>query len=209
MDEGQQKSIEFGNWLFSGHCQFIAGAKRIEDLLDETVNEVAFAGLSNVGKSSLINALTGRKTLVRTSNTPGQTNQLNFFSLRDKLILVDLPGYGYAKVSKKDRNEWKGLIRDYLMSRTTLKKLCLLIDSRRGLKESDRDIMYLLDDIALSYQLVLTKADKTKKTDVDKIISDIKSVAINHTALLPEVFVTSSREKEGIESLRADLARLI
>jgi GTP-binding protein len=206
MTEKEQAELEKGKWLFSGNCDFKIGATKLEHIQESDINEVAFAGLSNVGKSSLVNSLTGRKTLARTSNTPGRTTQLNFFLLRDQLTLVDLPGYGYAMASKRDIHGWTTLTKQYLKGRPNLRRVCLLIDSRRGIKQSDREIMDLLDDSAVTYQLILTKIDKVKKLDVEKIISDIKAEAHKHIALHPDVIPTSSRDNIGIDILRAELA---
>lgn len=201
--------MEKGRLLFAGECEFKIGAVDYDQIPESKFPEVAFCGLSNVGKSSLINSLTGRKTLARISNTPGRTKQLNFFLLKETLMLVDLPGYGYAKASKREIASWNKLITDYLKGRENLKRVCLLIDSRRGLKESDRDVMRLLDDCAVTYQIILTKTDKSKKNDVEKIISAIKAVSVNHTALHPEVISTSSVKKDGIDDLKAQLATFI
>lgn len=198
--------IPTGNWLFSGSCDFKIGATQIEHIPDWPYPEVAFAGLSNVGKSSLINALTGRKTLAKTSQTPGRTRQLNFFLLREKLVLVDLPGYGYARASKKDIAGWTSLTLKYLKGRPNLQRVCLLVDARRGVKDSDREIMDILDESAVNYQIILTKIDKVKKNDVEKIISAIKAEAHKHSALHPEVVPTSSEDNLGIEDVRAILA---
>lgn len=203
------EEIEKGRWLFSGECEFKAGATTLEAIPDSDVREIAFAGLSNVGKSSIINALTGRTTLAKTSQTPGRTRQLNFFLLRENLTLVDLPGYGYAKASKSDIKKWTKLTVQYLKGRPNLQRVCLLIDSRRGVKDSDREIMDLLDESAVNYQIVLTKTDKVKKSDVEKIISAIKAESYKHTALHPEVIATSSRDNIGIDILRAELAKFI
>jgi GTP-binding protein len=200
------EDLERGRWLFAGNCEFKIGATKRDHIPDSDVPEVAFAGLSNVGKSSLINALTNRNTLAKTSNTPGRTRQLNFFLLREHLTLVDLPGYGYARASKIDIAGWTGLTRQYLRGRPNLRRVCVLIDSRRGLKEDDRKIMDLLDEAAVTYQIILTKTDKTKKTDVEKIISDIKAEAHKHIALHPDVISTSSHDNIGIDLLRAELA---
>jgi GTP-binding protein len=198
-----------GKMLFSGNCEFKIGATEIGHIPDSDIPEVAFSGLSNVGKSSLINALTGRNSLARTSQTPGRTRQLNFFLLRDMLTLVDLPGYGYAKASKTDIAGWTSLTRQFLKGRPNLKRVCVLIDARRGVKDSDRKVMDLLDDAAVTYQIVLTKSDKVKKLDVDKIISDIKAEAHKHIALHPDVIATSSHDAIGIDILRAELASFI
>jgi GTP-binding protein len=162
--------------------------------------EIAFAGRSNVGKSSLINALTGRKALARTSNTPGRTQQLNFFNLGDRLTLVDMPGYGFAKVSKTQKAEWHALIHDYLRGRAPLRCVLLLIDSRHGLKDVDNEILEMLDKAAVSYRIILTKSDKAD--DLDKIVDDIKVAMKKRTAAYPEISVTSSEKNIGIEELR-------
>lgn len=206
--EYTEEQIEQANLLFRGECVFIAGSTAIANLPDNQLPEIAFAGASNVGKSSIVNALTHRKTLVRTSQNPGHTKQLNFFKLRNDLVLVDLPGYGYAKASKASIEQWTGLTRDYLRGRQNLKRICLLIDSRRNLKPGDIEIMKLMDEAAVVYQIILTKVDQVKKTDVDKIISAIKTSAKKHTAMHPEIIATSSREGVGIEALRAELASL-
>ncbi|MDA0781141.1 MAG: ribosome biogenesis GTP-binding protein YihA/YsxC [Rickettsiales bacterium] len=206
MNENEDLDIEKGKWLFSGQCDFKIGATELSHIPESDISEVAFAGLSNVGKSSLINAITGRTTLARTSVTPGRTRQLNFFLLRDCLTLVDLPGYGYAKASKKDIKGWTDLTKKYLKGRPNLARVMLLVDSRRGLKDSDRSIMDLLDESAVNYQIILTKSDKVKKLDVEKIISDIKAEAHKHIALHPEVITTSSRKNIGIDTIRAIIA---
>ncbi len=206
--EYTEEQIAEANHLFKGECNFIAGSTAIANLPNNSLPEIAFAGASNVGKSSIINALTSRRTLVRTSQNPGHTKQLNFFKLREALVLVDLPGYGYAKASKASIAEWTGFTRDYLRGRQNLKRICLLIDSRRDLKPGDIEIMNLMDEAAVVYQIIMTKVDQVKKTDVDKIISAIKASAKKHTAMHPEIIATSSREGVGIETLRAELAML-
>jgi GTP-binding protein len=198
--------LEKGKWLFSGECEFKIGATKLEHIPESGFPEVAFAGLSNVGKSSLINALTNRNTLARTSQTPGRTRQLNFFLLREQLTLVDLPGYGYAKASKGDIKGWNYLTKKYLKGRPNLQRVCILIDARRGVKDSDRQIMDLLDESAVNYQIILTKIDKVKKSDVEKIISDIKAEAHRHIALHPVVLPTSSQKGTGIDIVKAELA---
>lgn len=178
------------------------------DLPTGNLPEIAFAGRSNVGKSSLLNALTGHKALARTSNTPGRTRELNFFDLGGRLMLVDLPGYGYARVSKTEVAAWTSLVRDYLRGRVELTRLCLLIDSRHGLKKSDVEIMNMLDSSAVSYLVVLTKADKPKKGALKTLIEKTESVLKTHAAANPNVIATSSREGAGIEILRAYLQSL-
>ncbi|MCY4065501.1 MAG: ribosome biogenesis GTP-binding protein YihA/YsxC, partial [Rhodospirillaceae bacterium] len=158
--------LEAGRLLFAQECSFVAGVVQVGGLPPDALPEVAFAGRSNVGKSSLINALTNRKALARTSNTPGRTQQINFFDLGGRLCLVDLPGYGYARASKDKVRRWNALIRDYLRGRASLRRVCLLIDARRGLTPGDREIMGLLDASAVSYQIVLTKSDKLHESEL-------------------------------------------
>jgi GTP-binding protein len=168
--------------------------------------EIAFAGRSNVGKSSLVNALTGRNTLARTSNTPGRTRQLNFFNLAGELMLVDLPGYGYADASKVAIERWTGLVRRYLRSRASLRRVCLLIDSRHGIKEPDRPMLQMLDQAGISYQLILTKTDKLRSTELAATAERVALELATHAAAHPEIHVTSAEKKHGIEVLRATLA---
>ncbi len=186
--------------VFSGACDFIAGAALPEQVPPVTLPEIAFAGRSNVGKSSLINALTGRKKLARTSRTPGRTQQLNFFSIGGTFVLVDMPGYGYAQVSKGQKEAWENLIHDYLRRRETLRCVFVLVDARHGLKDSDRDFMTLLYESAMPYRLALTKADKA---EVDRhVLGEIKAALKQHTAAYPEPLVTSAHDGAGIEELR-------
>lgn len=175
-------------------------------LPDPVLPEVAFAGRSNVGKSSLINALTGRKTLVRTSNTPGRTREINFFEFEDRLRLVDMPGYGYAKAPKPMVEGWTRLIQDYLRGRAVLRRLCLLIDSRHGLKAADARLMGILDKAGVSYRMVLTKADKPAAGHLKRVTNAMTEALKAHPAAAPEPLVTSSRKGHGIPELRADLA---
>jgi GTP-binding protein len=192
--------------LFAGPCDFTAGATKIEQLPPARLPEIAFAGRSNVGKSSLVNALTGRATLARTSNTPGRTQQINFFDLGGKLMLVDLPGYGYARVSKEKVGAWNRTIEAYLKGRQTLRRVCLLLDARHEIKASDIEAMKMLDSAALSYQAVLTKADKVKPGALAALKGEIADVLAKHPAAHPEILVTSALGGEGIPELRAALA---
>lgn len=200
--------IEAGRLLFAGPCDFVMGAARANQLPDGELPEVAFAGRSNVGKSSLVNALTGRKTLARVSNTPGRTQQVNFFLLSQKLMLVDLPGYGYAAAPKAHVDAWTGLIEDYLRGRRQLKRVCLLIDGRHGIKEADRRAMEVLDQSAVIYQVILTKADKMTPTALKGIIEATKAEMVKHTAAHPDLLVTSAEQKQGLEAVRAEIAAL-
>ena len=208
MQEFTKQELEEARKLFTGPCDFVLGVAGLEQLPTADRNEVAFAGRSNVGKSSLINALTGRGTLARTSNTPGRTQQLNYFDLGGALYLVDMPGYGYAKVSKRQREEWNALIFDYLRGRPTLRCVYILIDGRHGLKESDEELMTMLDDAAVSYQIILTKCDKSKKKELEKIESDLRASLAKHVAAHPEFLRTSSIKNDGIADVRATITAL-
>ena len=206
--EGQlAKDIEAGRLLFAGQCDFIAAANNMRALPPVTLPEICFAGRSNVGKSSLVNALTGRRMLARTSQTPGRTRQLIFFNLASRLQLVDLPGYGYASAPKTDIKAWTNLTRRYLAGRPSLQRVFLLIDSRRGIGPADRDIMNLLDETAVSWAVVMTKADKQKAHPLSIICKETEEKISKHVAAYPELFVTSSESGVGIETLRAHLAR--
>ena len=204
----QAARIETGRLLFAKECQFVAGAATLDMLPDLPLNEIAFSGRSNVGKSSLVNALTNRNTLARTSNTPGRTQQINFFELGDRLSLVDLPGHGYAKVSKEKVAAWTKLVNTYLQGRPKLRRVCLLVDSRHGFKESDREVMSMLDKAAVNYQVVLTKIDKANKEELKTVVEKIQKELAKRPAAHPEVFLTSSMKGLGIEELRAELASL-
>lgn len=203
--ERSPAEIEAARKLFAGPCDFIAGASSPESLPPVALPEIAFAGRSNVGKSSLVNALTGRRTLARVSATPGRTRQINFFDLSHTLCLVDLPGYGFAQVSRSTKETWQDLASAYLRGRPTLKRVCLLIDARHGVKESDRETMKNLDSAAAPYQLVLTKADRLKAADIDKAVEAAAAIARKHGAAHPEVLATSSETGYGIPELRAEI----
>jgi GTP-binding protein len=200
------EAVELGRRLFAREVRFVAGAAEPAALPPEGLPEIAFAGRSNVGKSSLVNALTGRNTLARTSNTPGRTRQLNFFALAGELMLVDLPGYGYAEASKAAIERWTGLVRRYLRSRASLRRVCLLIDSRHGIKEPDRPILEMLDQAGISYQLILTKTDKPSSSELAATVERVAAELATHAAAHPEIHLTSAEKRRGIEALRATLA---
>lgn len=203
--EYTEAALERGRWLFTQECTFVRGVPTLADLPDISLPEVAFAGRSNVGKSSLINALTQRLTLARTSNTPGRTQQLNYFDLGKQVFLVDMPGYGYAKVSKSMVAAWTSLMKTYLQGRSSLERVYLLIDARVGLKESDEEMMTLMDKAPVSYQIVLTKVDKVSKIILEGLIQDITARLGKHGAAHPAIISTSSRENYGIAELRAEI----
>ena len=206
-DDGAE-AVEAGRVLFAQDCRFVIAVAGLNQLPSGTLPEVAFAGRSNVGKSSLVNALTGRTTLARTSNTPGRTQQLIFFDLGGRLMLVDLPGYGYAKVSKSVVEAWNRLLRAYLKGRVGLRRALVLVDSRHGLKPSDREVMTLLDDAAVPYQVVLTKVDKITQPAMTATVAETEAVLKRHPAAYPAVRTTSARSGLGIAELRAELAKL-
>jgi GTP-binding protein len=201
-------ALEAGRVLFAQECEFIRGAANLDAIPETTLPEVAFVGRSNVGKSSLINALTGRNTLARVSNTPGRTREINFFTLGRRLMLADLPGYGYAKVSRTDSERWTELIFAYLRARPTLRRTILLIDSRRGPMPQDVEVMDLLDRSAVSYQLVLTKVDKLKPGELAAVHAQTDAEARRHGAAHPELIATSAEKGDGIPALRAALTTL-
>jgi GTP-binding protein len=198
---------KFSNWLFMQECKFIAGAKNKFAIPELPNPEFAFAGCSNVGKSSIINALTNRLKLAKTSNTPGATRQINFFSIGNRITLVDLPGYGYAKVSKKELDNWSKLILNYIKNRNNLQKLFLLIDSRRIIKETDEILMNILDEVGLLYQIILTKIDKLSQIELEKTIEFIKESTKKHPALHPDIISISAKKKINIEKLRIEITK--
>lgn len=202
------EATEAGRVLFAGECRFVYAAQRIDQLPPPGLPEVAFAGRSNVGKSSLVNALTGRKALARASNTPGRTRQLNFFDLGGRLTLVDMPGYGYAQAAKEIKADWQNLMFDFLRGRPTLRRVVLLLDSRIEIKASDLAVMELLDRAAVTYQLVLTKADGTRPDALARKQQLVAALARKHPAAFPAVLTTSSETGEGMDALRAELAQL-
>ena len=207
-DSDFEVMIEAGRILFAGPCDFVMGAAKEEHLPATELAEIAFAGRSNVGKSSLINALTGRKTLARTSSTPGRTREVNFFDLGSKLMIADLPGYGYARASKSAIANWTKLIERYLKGRRPLRRVCLLIDTRHGLKDSDRTTMKLMDAAAVVYQIVLTKSDKVGDGPCARLVAEIQAELAGHGAAHPNIFTTSALNGIGIVELRAELASL-
>lgn len=199
---------EYAQWLFKQTCTFVRGVTALDQLPDFNMPEIAFAGRSNVGKSSLINAIMGRKDVARTSNTPGRTQQLNFFNVQDIFYLVDMPGYGYAEAPKKLVQQWQKLIKVYLLGRPTLERVYVLIDSRHGLKENDIEFMKMLDQTAVSYQIILTKSDKIGKNSLIEVFEKTTKELINHGAAHPTVLMTSSEKNEGIEQVRLEIANL-
>ncbi len=203
-DLADEEIAERARKLFAGPIEFLKSAPSLQFLPDPETPEVAFAGRSNVGKSSLLNALTNRKGLARTSNTPGRTQELNFFDVGTplKLRLVDMPGYGFAEAPKDLVRRWRHLVNDYLRGRTVLKRALVLVDARHGLKPPDRDMMDMLDTAAVNYQLVLTKADKVKPAELARIVEQTAEEARKHPAAHPTIFTTSSETGSGIAGLR-------
>ena len=207
--EFSDEDKEIGRKLFLGDCQFIKSCVSLDTLPSQNINEVAFFGRSNVGKSSLINSLTNKKKLAKFSKTPGRTRQLNFFKIENKfysLNFVDLPGYGFAKTSKTEQREWRNLIFDYICSRQNLRTILLLIDSRRELTKEDNKMIEFFESKGLGWTCVITKADKIKKLEVSSKLINLKNALKNNIALYPHVFCTSSEKKTGLEELRAYIA---
>jgi len=200
---------EAGRLLFAGQVDFVKGVVAMPGLPPADRLEVCFAGRSNVGKSSLINALTGRKSLARASNTPGRTQEINYFALGDSRYLVDLPGYGYAEAPVAIVAKWQALLRAYLAGRQTLRRAFVLIDTRHGVKAVDEEILTLLDRSAVAFQVVMTKADKVLAAERDANIAQVQAALAKHVAAYPEVIVTSSEKGDGIETLRAVIATLV
>ncbi len=201
----QQRREDSAARLFSGRVEFLLSAPQLKFLPDPTVPEIAFCGRSNVGKSSLLNALTGRKAIARASVTPGRTQELNFFEVGDptQFRLVDMPGYGFAKAPVKVVERWKNLVKSYLRGRQVLARTLVLIDSRHGLKDVDRDMMKMLDEAAVGYRIVLTKTDKVKASDLERVANKVADEARKHPAAYPELHLTSSEKGMGIAALRA------
>lgn len=208
MSEDDAEALEAGRLLFAGPITFERGVTSMSTLPPSDVPEVAFAGRSNVGKSSLINALTGRNKLARASTEPGRTRELNFFRVGDMLRIVDLPGYGYAKAPKTDIARWTALTNDYLRGRQALKRVVLLIDARHGAKPHDKDVMDALDKAAVNYQIVLTKCDKIKPTEVEETKTATDAILVKRPAAHPVVIATSAETSLGIDVLRAEIAAL-
>lgn len=200
---------EAGRLIFAREAEFIWASTAVANLPPMKGLEIAFAGRSNVGKSSLVNALTGRKTLARVSHTPGRTQQLNFFDVGGAFTLVDMPGYGFAAVSKEKVFGWTRLIRDYLRGRANLARVFVLIDSRHGLKDLDLQVLDLLDVSAVSYQIILTKADAPKQDELAETLAQTQAAIARRPAAFPTVIVTSSRDRLGVEEMRAGVARLL
>ena len=206
--EPEDEAREAGRLLFAGPVTFVKGVVAMSGLPPADRLEVCFAGRSNVGKSSLINALTGRKTLARASNTPGRTQEINYFALGEQRYLVDLPGYGYAEAPVAVVAKWQALLKQYLSGRVTLRRAFVLIDARHGVKAVDEEILKLLDRSAVTFQAVLTKVDKINRIERDAVIEQMKAALGKHPAAYPEIIVTSSEKGEGIETLRALIATM-
>jgi len=208
MPEFSPEQIEAGRVLFARSVTFMLSVVKLQTLPEASLPEICFAGRSNVGKSSLINALTNQKDLARASNTPGRTRELNYFNVDDRLRIVDLPGYGYARASKTDIANWTQLTRQFLAGRAPLRRVFLLIDSRHGLKDSDTELMSMLDETAVPYQIVLTKVDKIKAQEQAKVLARTLESIKKRPAAYPTVIESSSVKKNGLDILRAEIATL-
>ena len=206
--EQETEALEKGRILFAGDTDFVKGVVAMDGLPPADRTEVCFAGRSNVGKSTLINALTGRKALARASNTPGRTQEINYFTCGPELFLVDLPGYGFANAPVKVVEKWQRLLKSYLSGRQTLRRAFVLVDARHGVKKVDQEIMALLDSAAVTFQVVMTKIDKIKPHELDKILDQVRDALTKHPAAYPELVVTSSEKGTGVDTLRAIIADL-
>ncbi len=206
--EYSEAALEDGRLLFARDINFMLSVVSLDKLPPAALPEVCFAGRSNVGKSSLINAVTGRKGLARASNTPGRTRELNYFNIDDRLHVVDLPGYGYARASKTDIARWTKLTRAFLRGRANLRRVFVLIDSRHGLKPNDFELFDMLDEAAVTYQIILTKTDKLKKGELAKVLTKTQTSIAKRPAAFPVIISTSSEKKTGIDLLRAEIATL-
>ena len=202
------EQVEDGRLLFAREVLFMLSVVNLDSLPPADRPEICFAGRSNVGKSSLINALTNRKGLARASNTPGRTRELNYFNVDDRLNLVDLPGYGYARAPKTEISNWTRLTRAFLRGRAGLRRVFLLIDSRHGIKPNDLELMAMLDETAVTYQIVLTKVDKLKKGEQEKVFAKTEAIIAKRPAAFPQLIATSSEKKNGLDILRAEIASL-
>jgi len=207
-EEPDEFAREKGRLLFAGQTDFLKGVVAMDGLPPADRLEVCFAGRSNVGKSSLINALTGRKGLARASNTPGRTQEINYFTCGDSHYLVDLPGYGYAEAPVAVVEKWQRLLKAYLQGRQTLRRAFVLIDHRHGIKKVDEEILTLLDQAAVPFQVVLTKSDKVKAKDRERVLDQVRKALAKHPAAFPEIVATSSEKGDGIATLRAIIATL-
>lgn len=206
--EVSKQQLEAGRLLFARDVDFMRSAVSLETLPPPDLPEICFAGRSNVGKSSLINALTNRKGIARASNTPGRTRELNYFNIDSRLFIVDLPGFGYAKASKSDIARWQTLTKAYLRGRAGLRRVFLLVDSRHGIKSSDIEVMDMLDETAVTYQIILTKIDKLKKGQLSKVTQNTVKLIAKRPAAFPTVIQTSSEKKDGMDLLRAEIVGL-
>ncbi|MFO7759171.1 MAG: ribosome biogenesis GTP-binding protein YihA/YsxC [Roseovarius sp.] len=207
-DSPEDKALETGRKLFAGPVEFLKGVVAMDGLPPADRPEVCFAGRSNVGKSTLINAVTGRKAIARASNTPGRTQEINFFTVADSHYLVDLPGYGFANAPVAVVRQWQALLKQYLAGRATLRRAFVLVDARHGIKPVDEEIMTLLDGAAVTFQCVLTKTDKIKAGARDRVLDQVRAKLVPHPAAYPELILTSAEAGEGIATLRATIAGL-